>query len=189
VLSWHSADLAISDRDLLWSDDGGYMFARATVAAVLLAGLGASALPAQVPPAFGPLQPPSALGVAQRDAVVEMAGGYRLIGFQLFGRDSALLVFDDSTLTDAALRANTWMFGPPVTTAEADGCPPEKVLGRRIARVFWAGWGRPAETQHVMVAVRGTIGRDRWTAVTMYYLPSQLDGPWAGDRHRRIGAP
>lgn len=172
-----------------YPDTGEFMFIRALVAVALFAVLGARTLPAQVPLAFGPLQPPSALGAAQRAAIAGIAGGYPFVGFQLFGRDSALLVFEDSTLTAAASGANTWMFGPPVTTAEADGCPPEKVLGRRIARVFWAGWGRPTQAQHVMVAVRGTVGRDKWTAVTMYCLPSQLDGPWAGDRPGTTRAP
>ena len=157
------------------------MPARFLSALLLVASLLARGLPAQTPLAFGQLQAPGELDRTLRDSVVHKAGKYPFVGFRLFGRDSALLVFDDSTLTADALRANAWMFGPPVTVAEADGCPSEKVLGRKIARVFWAAWGRPAETQYVMVAVRGTRGRDRWTAETMYYLRSQLDGPWAGD--------
>jgi hypothetical protein len=158
------------------------MLGRSALLAVLLAGFATQPALAQTPLPFGPLQPLTALDSAQRSAIRESAAGYPFAGFRLFGRDSVLLVFDDSTLTSDALAAHRWMFGPPVTAAEADSCPPEKVLGRRIARAFWAAWGRPGETQHVMVAVRGTEGRDRWTAETMYYHRSQLHGPWAGDR-------
>jgi len=157
------------------------MPARFLSAFLLVASLLARVLSAQTPLAFTQLQAPGELDRAIRDAVVQKAGKYPFVGFRLFGRDSALLVFDDSTLTADAAHANTWTFGPPVTAAEADGCPPEKVLGRKIARVFWSEWGRPAETQYVMVAVRGTRGRDRWTAETMYYRRSQLIEPWAGD--------
>ena len=73
------------------------------------------------------------------------------------------------------------MFGPPVTDAEADGCPPEKVLGRKIARVLWRGLGRPSELKYIMVTVRGTTGVDRWTTNTMYFHRSQLEDVWAGD--------
>lgn len=139
----------------------------------------------QPPLALGQLQLPSELALPLREAMVQKAGKYPFVGFRLFGSDSALLVFDDSTLTADALRTKTWVFGPPVTVAEADGCPPEKVLGRKIARVFWRGWGRPPDAQYVMVAVRGTRGRDRWTVETMYYLLNQLEGPWAGDPESR----
>jgi hypothetical protein len=158
------------------------MSTRFVAAAALFACIGTSALAAQAPFASGSLQLPTALGVGVRNAVVKTAVGYPFVGVQLFGRDSALLVFDDSTLTGTALGAHTWMFGPPVTAAETDGCPPEKVLGRKIARAFWTSSGRPVETQYVIVAVRGTQGRDRWTYEKMYYQHSQLDGPWAGDR-------
>ena len=151
--------------------------------AVLAFALGSSAASAaaQTPLAFGPLEPPAALSATLRTTVVEKASQYPFAGFRLFGRDSVLLVFDDSTLTGRALETGTWMFGPPVTTAEADSCPPEKVLGRRIARLFWDRSGRPADMQLIMVAVRGTKGIDRWTVSTMYYPRHQLDGPWAGD--------
>src|SRR5439155_16778546 len=98
--------------------------------------------------------------------------------------DSALLVFDDSTLTADNLHAERWMFGPPVTAAEADSCPPEKVLGRKIARVFWRASGRPKQMQKVIVAVKGTTGIDRWTAESMYFYRSQLANVWAGDPER-----
>jgi len=161
------------------------MLRRLLAAAALLAGLTPHAASAQAPLAVEQLQPPTALAPLLRNAAVEKARTYPFVGFRLFARDSVLLVFEDSTLTAAALDSNTWMFGPPVTVAEADSCPPEKVLGRKIARVFWSNWGRPAETQLVMVAVRGTRGMDRWTVNTMYYQHSQLDGPWAGDPQSR----
>src|SRR5215213_5817891 len=145
----------------------------------MLAGFVNRPISAQTPLAFGPLQPPAALDSALRGAILEKAAAYPFVGFRFFARDSVLLVFDDSTLTDDALTARRWMFGPAVTVAEADGCPPEKVLGRRIARSLWVRWGRPSEIQYVLVAVRGTSGRDRWTAETMYYPRSQLQGPWA----------
>ena len=121
------------------------MLARIAVALIAALASAPSALSAQVPLPFGELEPPAALGTTLRDAVSRRAGGYPFAGFRLFGRDSALLVFDDSTLTGDALRAGHWMFGPPVTAAEADSCPPEKVLGRKIARAFWANWGRPVK--------------------------------------------
>ena len=88
----------------------------------------APALTAQVPIAFGPLEPPAALPPEVRAAVVAHAIGYPFMGFRGFGRDSVLLVFDDSTLTSAALEAQTWMFGPPVTAAEADSSASVAVL-------------------------------------------------------------
>lgn len=148
---------------------------------LLAIGLGIPTISAQVPVEFGALDPPAALSPTVQRAVAAKADNYPFVGFRMLGRDTVLLVFDDSTLTVAGLRAHTWMFGPPVTTAEADSCPPEKVLGRKIARAFWNAAGRPAETQVIMIAVRGTRGIDRWTAETMYYWRNQLDKPWAGD--------
>jgi hypothetical protein len=148
---------------------------------LLAIGLAVPTVSAQVPIEFGALEPPAALSPALQRAVAAKAANYPFAGFRMLGRDSVLLVFEDSTLTVAGLRAHTWMFGPPVTTAEADSCPPEKVLGRKIARAFWNAAGRPAETQAIMIAVRGTRGIDRWTAETMYYWRNQLDKPWAGD--------
>jgi hypothetical protein len=148
---------------------------------LLTIGLAIPAASAQVPIEFGSLEPAAALSPALQNAVVTKAANYPFVGFRMLGRDSVLLVFEDSSLTVAGLRANTWMFGPPVTSAEADSCPPEKVLGRKIARAFWNAAGRPAETQVIMIAVRGTRGVDRWTAETMYYWRNQLEKPWAGD--------
>jgi hypothetical protein len=136
---------------------------------------------AQEPIEFGSLDPVTSLSPTVQRAVAAKAANYPFVGFRMLGRDSVLLVFDDSTLTAAGIRAQTWMFGPPVTAAEADSCPPEKVLGRKIARAFWNTAGQPAETQVIMVAVRGTRGVDRWTSETMYYWRSQLEKPWAGD--------
>lgn len=136
---------------------------------------------AQGPVALGPLDAPTALDSALRRAVVAKAGAYTFVGAKRFARDSVVLVFDDSTLTSAGVQANTWMFGPPVTAAEADSCPPEKVLGRKIARAFWKAWGRPSETQLVIVAVRGTRGKDRYTAQYMIYPRRQLTDAWMGD--------
>ena len=84
-------------------------------------------------------------------------------------------------MTGAALQAHTWMFGPAVTAAEADSCPPEKVLGRKIARVLFRALNRPAAIQQIVVAVHGAIGKDRWTGESMYYYREQLEGRWAGD--------
>jgi hypothetical protein len=137
---------------------------------------------AQVPLPFqSGVRAPSELSSELADSIRRTAGGYTFRGFHMFSRDSVLLVFEDSSLTAAALKAETWMFGPPATVAEADGCPPEKVLGRKIARVFWRGRGKPADLKSIMIAVTGTKGIDRWTAMTMFYYPRQLDGPWVGE--------
>lgn len=93
-------------------------------------------------------------------------------------------MFEDSSYTVAAARAGKWMFGSAVTVAEADGCPPEKVLGRKIARVLWHSMGKPQDLQFITIAVRGSTGLDRWSNTTMYYHRSQLDGPWVGDSIR-----
>ncbi len=135
----------------------------------------------QVPIPGSDADAPSVLPAAVRTAVANTARTYPLTGVRMFGRDSVLLVFDDSTLTAAPLNAGTWMFGPPVTAAEADSCPPPKVLGRRIARALYRGLGRPSDLEKVIVLVRGTAGIDRWTAMGMYYYRSELTGRWAGD--------
>src|ERR671934_182481 len=127
------------------------------------------------------IESPSMLAVALRDSVIRKGAPYPFRGFRTFGRDSALLVFEDSTMRAEDLHAHTWMFGPPVTAAEADSCPPEKVLGRKIARVFWRGLGKPTQMQYIMIAVVGTKGIDRWTTDIMYFHRPQLDGRWAGD--------
>jgi hypothetical protein len=149
--------------------------------AILAAVLGASNARAQVPLEHGPLTPPAAIGAALRDSLQAKAGRYPFVGFLMFGRDSALLVFEDSAYHADAVREGKWMFGPPVTAAEADSCPPEKVLGRKIARVLWRGLDRPTSLQNVMIAVRGSQGIDKWSSTRMYFYPSQLTGRWAGD--------
>jgi hypothetical protein len=127
------------------------------------------------------VKPVASMKAPLRSAIEAKAKGYRFVGFAFFGSDSALLVFEDSTLTTPALRANTWMWGPPVSVAEADGCPPEKVLGRQIARALFRALGRPTGLQQIMVAVHGTLGLDQRSAESMYYYPEQLTGRWAGD--------
>lgn len=108
------------------------------------------------------------------------AGHYPLVAINLAAPDSAELVFVDSTLTATGLHAGTWMFGPPVTEAEADSCPPEKVLGRRLARILWREGGKAAGLRMVAVQVRG-VDHERYTSIRMFYYPVQLEGPWAGD--------
>lgn len=109
-----------------------------------------------------------------------------------YGRDSILLVFLDSTLTAERSEAGTWMFGPPATKAEADGCPPEKVLGRRIAREVWAALGKPRDLGQVIVRVRGPrVGEESdytQTEWIFYYPLFQLTGPWVGDKRGKTRA-
>ena len=118
---------------------------------------------------------------AVRAELQTRAGRYPLVSVSLFRGDSAVLVFDDSSNSGKAAMAGTWMFGPPVTKVEEDGCPPEKVLGRQIARVLWRGGGKEAQLKTVIVRVQGTTGLDLYSRTSMYYEPSQLEGPWAGD--------
>lgn len=154
----------------------------AAVAALLLLAHPMVAARAQVPAPFqSGLSDPSGLPSSVADSIRNTAAGYRFRGFRTFAQDSVILVFEDSTLTAAALKAGTWMFGPTATVAEADGCPPEKVLGRRIARMLWRGLDRPASVKYIVVAVTGTKGIDRWTAMSMFYYQRQLDGPWVGE--------
>ncbi|MHB8839664.1 MAG: hypothetical protein ACYC7F_12040 [Gemmatimonadaceae bacterium] len=115
------------------------------------------------------------------------AGPYPLDSAYALGRDTVVLVLRDSTLTTAASKAGTWMFGPPTTEAEEDGCPPEKVLGRRLARIVWTELGKPADLQLVIVRVRGPMtGRPlesmNQLTVDLFYPRFQLAGPWVGDR-------
>ncbi|MEA3245580.1 MAG: hypothetical protein U9Q74_05435 [Gemmatimonadota bacterium] len=142
----------------------------------------APAQAANAPLAFSrAVKPASAMAPPLRTAVTARAGRYPFDGYALFGTDSVLLVFTDSSYTAAGERAGTWMFGPPVTAAEADGCPPPKVLGRQIARALFRAMGRPPGLQQVVVSVHGTAGGDRWSVVDMYFYPEQLSGKWAGD--------
>ena len=129
------------------------------------------------------------VSAALRAALQARAGHYPLVEVILLPHDSALLVFEDSSYTGKAVAARTWMFGPPVTEAEADRCPPEKVLGRQIARVLWRLGGKEADLKTVVVRVRGVSGLDRFSHTDMYYNPSQLEGQWAGDSEGRpLGA-
>ncbi|HEU4994299.1 MAG TPA: hypothetical protein VFT29_05745 [Gemmatimonadaceae bacterium] len=109
---------------------------------------------------------------------------YPLLDVKVFGQDSALLVFQDSAYTGIAANAGTWMFGPPVTAAEADSCPPQKVLGRRIARVFWRQAGKRLGLSSVVVRVRGDA-RDPDSYTDLYYYHRELEAPWAGDSGSR----
>ena len=153
----------------------------AAVALVAVIGFSATAR-AQAPLAFQPgLQPPSELAPALRQAIKELAPQYPFEGVRVFGTDSVLLVFADSTFTGESSRSNRWMFGPAVTSAEADSCPPEKVLGRKLARTYWRATGRPTEIKQILVAVHGTVGVDRWSVITMYYTYGQLAAKWVGD--------
>jgi hypothetical protein len=113
--------------------------------------------------------------------VQAVAGSYPIRGIELFGRDSVRLVVEDSSRTAKAVMEGRWMFGPPVTKEEAGGCPPEKVLGRRIAREFWRQRGKALAVEQVIVRVHGTLGLDRASYTDMYYGRADLDGPWIGD--------
>lgn len=145
-----------------------------------LAALSEAAL-GQVPIPGYDADPPSTLNAAVRSRLERTAGRYPFVGIKRYGADSTLLVFADSTLAAAPLRAGTWMFGPAAKAGELDGCPPEKVLGRKIARTYFDAVGRPSELRHVLVLVRGTKDLDRWTAMGMHYYGPQLAGKWAGD--------
>ena len=124
-------------------------------------------------------------------AIRAAAGKYPVVGINLTvppptppdappARVPATVTLIDSTLTAAGLHAQTWMFGPPVTEAEAYGCPLPKVLGRKIARVVWRLGGKAAGLTFVTVEVKG-VGAERFTSTRMYYYPEELEGPWAGD--------
>jgi hypothetical protein len=124
---------------------------------------------------------------AVRAEIQARAGRYPLVAITIFAHDSALLEFADSSYTGKAYVAGTWMFGPPVTVAEADSCPPYKVLGRQIARVLWRRGGKEADLKTVIVRVRGVAGLDRFSFADLYYAPSQLEDPWAGDPEKPSG--
>ena len=111
-----------------------------------------------------------------------IAGAYPIRAVEFFARDSARVVVEDSARTVDAVQAGTWMFGPPVTAAEADSCPPQKVLGRRIARELWRQQGRTLGLEEIVVRVHGSSGRDRLSYVDMAYGRAELDGQWAGDQ-------
>ena len=127
----------------------------------------------------------AAVSSSLRAALQARAGAqYPLEDVTILPGDSAVIVFADSTYTGARRQAGTWMFGPPVPPIEQDSCPPEKILGRKIARVLWQNGGRESRLATVIVRVHGTVGVDRFSYTAMYYEPSQLEGPWAGDPAR-----
>lgn len=109
------------------------------------------------------------------------AAQYPLLAVHEFGVDSVVLVFEDSTLAAAAVQAGTWMFGPPTSAAEAGTCPPEKVLGRRLARAYWRGAGRPTDLQQVTVRVQSRDRVPGYTEISMYYYAPELSEAWVGD--------
>jgi len=119
---------------------------------------------------------------ALRGRLQRVAGVYPVENVELWGRDSARVVMEDSSRTAKAVLEGRWMFGPPVTSEEAGGCPPYKVLGRRIAREFWRQQGKRVGVQQVIVRVHGRIGVDRLSYADMYYGREELDEPWVGDQ-------
>ena len=124
--------------------------------------------------------------VALRAALQQRAGSYPLDSVVFFGRDSALVVLADSSFTGASVAAGSWMFGPPVTPEEAGSCPPEKVLGQRLARLLWWHEGADTTLQTIIVRVHGTEGIDRFSSTSMYYYLAQLREPWVGDTLARV---
>lgn len=147
------------------------LLAFATVAAAAALLPAAARAQAAVPPALP----------AELQAV---AGPYPVVGVTIVPGAAARVVVEDSSIAAVTVDGPRWMLGPPVTAAEADGCPPEKVLGRRIARALWRGAARQAGADAVVVEVRGT-GAARFQAVHMYYYRPQLERSWAGDAHGR----
>jgi hypothetical protein len=110
-----------------------------------------------------------------------VAGRYPLRSVSVTHGDSAVLTFEDSTFGRHGADS-TWMFGPPVTAEEAYGCPLPKVLGRKLARVFYRGIGKEAGVTRVIVRVRGTIGLGRLSSIDMYYGIPDLVDSWVGDK-------
>lgn len=156
------------------------MFKRLLLTMALTHAAGSTA--AAQPLAFSKvIQPASTMDAKLRAAVQKQAGVYPLEGFAFFDRDSVMLVFIDSSYTGAAVKAGKWMFGPPATAAELDGCPGDKVLGRKIARALFRAMGRPAALQQVVVTVRGAVGIDRWSASDLHYDRERLTAKWEGD--------
>src|SRR3954471_7775914 len=95
----------------------------------------------------------AAVTPAARAEMQAIAKRYPLLEVRLGSGKSAEIVFEDSSLTPDRSARGLWTFGPPVTAAEADGCPPDKVLGRRVARAFWKSTGRRAGIDTVTVLV------------------------------------
>jgi hypothetical protein len=119
----------------------------------------------------------AALGVALQ----ARAGAYPIVDVQLFGSDSANVVVEDSALTMNSIATQTWMFGPPVSAAEAGECPPEKVLGQRIARELWWRLDEASRPAQVSIQVKSARRDGQMTEVVMYYYLSQLQNAWVGD--------
>ncbi len=111
----------------------------------------------------------------------KVSGHYPLRSISVAHGDSAILTFEDSTFGRHGVDS-TWMFGPPVPADEAYGCPLPKVLGRKLARVFYRGIGKEAGVTRVIVRVRGTVGLGRESYIDMGYGIHDLVDPWAGDR-------
>ncbi|HVX41361.1 MAG TPA: hypothetical protein VHB25_17485 [Gemmatimonadaceae bacterium] len=117
-----------------------------------------------------------------RPPLQRVAGPYPIETVEFFRADSARIVVEDSSRTAKAVMDGQWMFGPPVTAEEAGGCPPQKALGRRIARELWRQHGKRVGLQEVIVRVHGRAGADRLSYVDMHYGRAELDEPWVGDR-------
>ncbi|HSB55708.1 MAG TPA: hypothetical protein VLD58_15210 [Gemmatimonadales bacterium] len=129
----------------------------------------------------GPLQAqrPVQPGVVRE--LQALAGAYPLLAATEYPPDSAVLIFEDSSLAPDHQRPGQWMFGPPVTEEEAAGCPPPKVLGRKLARLLYRRTGKAAPLKTIVVEVKAPapFGQNR---ARMYYYLQELQEPWAGDR-------
>jgi len=124
---------------------------------------------------------PKSVSAEIQRALQVRAGSYPLLEVQRFGRDSAYIVLEDSALTSDALAGDTWMFGPQVSAAEAGSCPPEKVLGQRIARELWWRLDSAARPSQVVVFVKSAHRDQRIAEIGMFYYLEQLQERWIGD--------
>jgi hypothetical protein len=97
---------------------------------------------------------------------LEARVGHALQAVTLYGSDSVLVVFQDSTLTGAALQAKTWRFGPRTSAAAVDS---EMRFGQDVARFVWHELGMPQRLQRVIIRVNGAVGKDRWTHTDFFY--------------------
>src|SRR5690242_18346972 len=103
------------------SPTGAGLMIRSASVGVVCALIAVASAKAQLPLPFSDARPASEMDSSLRASLQAKAGRYPLVGFRFYGADSALLVFEDSALIATTVRAHKWMFGPPVTTAEADG--------------------------------------------------------------------